>query len=649
MSGFKNLFTPIHLGKLQLKNRIVLPAMETHMADSNGYVTDQMVSYYRERAKGGAGLIIIENATVHPHGRVNHRMLCIHDDTYLPGLKELISVIHQEGAKACIQLNHAGRQTLREFINTQPVAPSPLPCPSLKEVPRELTTEEINHIVRAFTEAAQRSVEAGVDAIELHMAHGYLLCQFLSPYSNIRTDQYGGSTENRARIALEIIRGIKNRIDDQLPIICRISADEYVTGGINLHESKKIAKILVDAGIEGLNVSACNYESAYFNMPSYYQQEGCFVHLAQGIKEVVSVPVMAVGRIRKPEMAEKILQERKADLICMGRALIADPYLPVKTLQGKVEEIRPCISCNRCIESIYHGKMYCVVNPHLEQEEENTIQTQGERVLVIGGGPAGIQASIELSKRGKEVTLIEREESLGGQLKVASLAPGKYPLKEFLEYLLREVKKNKVTIRLRDELTPKFLDGFKPDRIVVATGSHHTIPEIKGMEDCDCLTVDQAFLKPEHVGGKVLIIGGGPEGAELADFLAHQGKKVTMVEMKRLIGYGLSPSVRFHLSHRLMENPNIEILLRSRVVEVGRGFVVIEHKRELSKWNGYDTLVVATHKVRNDTQFVKGLGKTMVNVIEYIGDAREPRSLKEAIHEGLSVSKNEVVLKVKEL
>jgi 2,4-dienoyl-CoA reductase-like NADH-dependent reductase (Old Yellow Enzyme family) len=262
MAEFEILLTPINLGNLQLKNRIVLPAMETHMADLNGYVTDQMISYYRERAKGGVGLIILENTAVHPHGRVNQGMLCIHNDTYISRLKDLVSAIHQEGTKVCIQLNHAGRQTLREFINSQPVAPSPLPCPSLKEVPRELTREEIGTIVRAFTEAAQRGVEAGVDAIELHMAHGYLLCQFLSPYSNVRTDQYGGNTENRARIAVEVIRSIKNTIGVHIPVICRISADEYVKGGIDLTESKKIAKILVDAGIEALNVSACNNESA---------------------------------------------------------------------------------------------------------------------------------------------------------------------------------------------------------------------------------------------------------------------------------------------------------------------------------------------------------------------------------------------------
>jgi len=422
---FNRLFAPIRIGAMTVKNRIVLPAMGTRLADRQGYLTDRLIAYYRERARGGAGYLTVEHACVHPSGRAHENMVGLYDDRYIEGFARLAEAVHQEGAKVVVQLNHAGRQTLSTITGEQPVAPSAVACPIMKEVPRALTADEIPGLVDAFCQAALRVKASGCDGVEFHMARGYLFCQFLSPHANQRQDEYGGDVLRRCRFALAVLESVRRQVGPDFPLICRISADEMVAGGLRIDESKIIARHLQKAGADAIHVSACTYASYAYNMPCYYLEEGCFAHLAAEIKSVVDVPVIAVGRIRTPSKAESLLQSGQADLVAMGRALIADPFLPQKSFSGAVAAIRPCLSCNRCFESISQDKLTCAVNPDVgvEIRSKTSLALKRKQLLVVGAGPGGMEAAKVAAERGHRVVLYEAQQQLGGQLRQASLPP----------------------------------------------------------------------------------------------------------------------------------------------------------------------------------------------------------------------------------
>ncbi|UCE35062.1 MAG: NADH:flavin oxidoreductase, partial [Deltaproteobacteria bacterium] len=363
-----HLFSSFSIGTLRTENRIVMPPMATNYATPEGYVSERLIAYYVERAKGGVGYINTEHTGILQQGKAAPYMLLISTDEHGSSIRNLVEAIHGVGVKIVVQISHAGRQTSSTVTGSQIVGPSPIPCPTRDETPHELSIPEIEEIIRAFSAAAQRVKEAGADGVELHMAHGYLICSFLSPFSNRRTDRYGGNVQNRARLATEVLKSVRGRVGPDFPIICRLSGDEYVDGGLRVEETKQIAKILENEGADALHVSACNAASGYLNHPPYYVEEGVFVHLAQAVKSEVGIPVITVGRIRSPVMADRIIREGKADLVSMGRALIADPYIAKKAKDGRFEEIIPCISCNRCIQTLRKGAVQCAVNPEAGNE-----------------------------------------------------------------------------------------------------------------------------------------------------------------------------------------------------------------------------------------------------------------------------------------
>lgn len=367
-----DILTTFEISSLTLKNRLVMPAMGTGFAGREGAITDRLINYYRARAKGGVGLIILEEAAVEPIGLGYGHELRIYEDSNLDGFKRLAEAIHHEGAKVFMQLAHAGRQTLRAVIKAQPVGPSPIPCLKFKETPRELTISEIQDIEKAFIRGALRARDLGYDGVEIHAAHGYLLCEFLSPISNVRKDEYGGGIDNRVRILVNIIQGIRKTVGPDFPIFIKISADEYCEGGITLEESLRIGKILEDSAAWAITPSAGNYGTFNWVVQPAEKEPGCLVHLAEAFKRKVHIPVIAVGRINDPSLAERILRENKTDLIAMGRALIADPYLPRKVEEGRLGEINKCIADNACIKTLFkRGRdMVCTVNENLGTERE---------------------------------------------------------------------------------------------------------------------------------------------------------------------------------------------------------------------------------------------------------------------------------------
>ncbi len=627
------LFSPFSIGTLEVQNRIVMPPMATRYATLEGFATDRQTAYYVERARGGVGYITVEHTGILEQGRAHPNMLLISSDEHASRIEGLIEAVHSAGGKILIQINHAGRQTASAVTGSPIVGPSPIPCPTKDETPRELSVSEIEEIIEAFTVAAQRVKNAGADGVELHMAHGYLLCSFLSPFSNQRRDQYGGDIQGRARFALEVLKSVRNRVGPDFPISCRLSGDEYVDGGLKIEETKQVAQILEKEGANVLHVSACNAASGYLNHPPYYVEEGVFVHLAEAIKSVVKIPVITVGRIRNPAMAEQVLREGKADLVSMGRALIADPHMPKKAQEGRLEDINLCISCNRCIQTLRKEAVRCAVNPETGNEDRFRFSKtdRPKRVWIVGGGPGGLKAAEITALRGHQVTLFERDQKLGGRMRLAALPPKKAVLNDFLDYLERRVRGLGVTLELDKEFTPDMLGTGKPDAVIVASGALPLFPDWKGMEESGALSVDDILSGEGDVGKRVLVVGAGGIGAETADYLSEMGKEVTLVEMLEEIAADLVVHLKHYLFQRLAEK-GVTILTSTKVKELGKGYALVEDASGTRKIDGFDTIVLAVGS-KADDRIAKSLeGK--VPELHVIGDASEPREALEAVYEG---------------
>ena len=614
-----------------------MPPMATNFAGEDGAVNERHIAYYVERAKGGVGYITFEHTGVLKQGRAFPNMALIDSDQHIPPFRKLVEAIHQENGKILIQINHAGRQTSSSITGSPIVAPSAIPCPIRKEMPRELSPEEIQKIIEAFGEAARRVKETGADGVEIHMAHGYLINQFLSPFSNKRADEFGGDPDRRMRMAIEVLRTVRNKVDTDFLVFCRLSGDEYVEDGLKLEDTKEIAKALERNGADALHISACVAASGYLNHPPYYAEEGLFVHLAQGIKSVVGIPTITVGRIRTPELANQILEENKADLISMGRALIADPYLPMKTLQGRREEIIPCISCNRCILSIRKGPLQCAVNPETGREALFKLKKaeHPKRVWIIGGGPAGMKAAEVAARRGHQVTLYEEKERLGGRFLLAAIPPRKQVLNEFIEQLTRQLKKQPIKIALGKPFTLASLKRGRPDVVIIATGAKPFFPPIDGIEDSQAISVEEALSDPTHLGKKVLVIGGGGIGAEVADYLSENGKEVTLIEMREGIALDLVAHLQHFLNKRLREK-GAQILTSTKAIRFEKEGLWVEDPQGTKRLGGFDSIVIALGSIPND-ELVESL-KGKAPEVYVVGDASKPREVMEAVLEGEDIA-----------
>ncbi|QUL99072.1 MAG: FAD-dependent oxidoreductase [Candidatus Fermentithermobacillus carboniphilus] len=631
----KSIFSPITINQMTLRNRLVVPPMVTNYGTEKGEVTDRLITYLEARARGGFGLITLEATAVHPGGRGFQKQVGLWDDSQIPGLADLAAAIHRHGARLSVQLFHAGRQTYSAVLGTQSVSASAVPCPVCKEVPRELNLSGIKEIVRSFAKAAERARIAGADALEIHGAHGYLVNQFVSPYSNRRVDEYGGSLKNRMRFPLEVIAEVRKAVGADFPVIYRISARERVPGGLTLEENLVIARILSEAGIDAFHVSTGVYGSMPYIIPPYSLPEGLNVEDAHAIREATGLPVIVAGRITEVFMAESIVSTGKADMVAMGRASIVDPDLPRKAAAGAFDDIRPCISCNQgCIGGLLGPamEMSCLVNPTVGKEKEFAVTPAPvkKKVMVVGAGPAGLEAARILAQRGHSVVLSDKSDRFGGQFRLAALPPEKQPLAKLIRWQADQAAKAGVTVKLGNEVTRQVVTDARPDTVVVATGGKPLIPRIPGADAPWVASAWDVLAGKAPTGQNVLIMGGGSVGCETADYLLHLEKRVTIVEMLGELARDVESTTRYFLLQRL-NNLGANVVLNATIVEITRDGVIYERQGQRQELRGFDTLVAAFGTAPENSLVKDILG--IVTEVYVIGDAEEPRRAIDAIRD----------------
>lgn len=644
---FRFLFEPIQVGTVTLNNRIVSTAHSTRFAE-DGIVGDRFCAYHEARAKGGVGLIITEAQPVHPSSVPRLGMIHNWDDRVIPGFRNLAKAVHRYGTKIFGQISHHGRQ-MSSALSGQPIlAPSAIPCPLKREIPKEMEVEEIEEIVGNFGKAARRLKEGGFDGVEVMIGHGYLLNEFLSPAMNKRTDEYGGSLENRMRIIFQILDSVRKHVGNDFTCGVRMSGDEFIKEGLTLEDMREVARLLEGTGqIDYLNVSAGNYAVPHFIVPPWYVPPGAFVYLSAGIKEEVNVPVGCVGRINDPILAEKILENHQADLVGMCRALIADPELPKKALEGRLEDIRPCIGCRQMCSGVGSATtlfLGCTVNASVGYEREREILSPCEKkkkVLVIGGGPAGLEAGRVAASRGHQVILFEKNRELGGQVELFTRDPMRAEFGGLIRFLIKQNEKLGVEVRLGEEMTPEMIMRENPDAVILANGSTPWRPPIPGIEKEEVLDTWQVLKKEKVVGANVAIIA-GREGHQaplsLAEFLVDQGKKVMVFSELSVVGADIEVNTFRMLYQRLYEK-KVDLRPFTAVKEIKDRKVVIHNvfTKNEEEIDGIDTVVIAAGN-RSNNQMYRAL-KGKVKELYAIGDCVSPRKVNDAMIEGNRVGR----------
>ena len=631
----KKIFEPVRIGAMEIKNRIVLPPMGTGYSEERK-IGSRIIDYYEARARGGTGLIITEGIAPGVKSQ-GPRQLSLGDDQDLSGWRKLVDAVHRHGAKIAVQLHHAGYEH-RDGAFVQ-VAPSAIKVPGrmigvMGQLPHELTVDEIGEIVRWHADATRRAKEVGIDAVEIHSAHQYLIASFLSSASNKRQDQYGGTLENKSRLLIEIIEAMKAAVGPDYPIWPRINVCEYgVEDGITVEESRKVVPLAVKAGAQAIHASA--YAAFSFITKAPLPDTASFlVPLAEEVKKVTDVPVIAVGRLDL-ETGEKALLEGKADLIAIGRRLIADPELPNKAAEGRTDEIKACIGCFECIERLgsRNEGLICTINPATGQEGVRLIQPAArvKNVWVIGSGPAGLEAARVAALRGHKVTLLEKDQKLGGQLNIAALPPNKGDILPWLNYLTHQLELTGVKIRLRTEVTPELVAEEKPDVVILALGGVPITPDIPGINGPQVATAQDILNGKKKTGQEVVVIGGGLVGCETGHYLAEKGKKVTIIEMLKRMANEMGPMVRRRLMDGLKQY-QVAMLTEAKCQEISAAGVTVMTADGGKTLFPADTVVLAVGYHTNDHLFKTLQGR--VPEIHCVGDSSQPQGIMEAVRDG---------------
>jgi 2,4-dienoyl-CoA reductase (NADPH2) len=681
-SRLRMLLEPFQIGRVKLRNRIVRAPTSMDFTDTNEYVTERVKDYFEILAKGGVGLIITDGVHIDSRASKGLHRLVIDDDKFIPGLRELAEVIHGHGCPTFLQLNHPGPKQSQKISGSQPVASTSLD-PDEKvtrslDPARALSIAEIEELMDKFAKGAARAQEAGFDGVEIHGAHNYLINSFLSRVWNKRQDVYGcQDLESRARFIVEIIRTIKERVGQDFPVGIRFNGGEWgVEKGITSDESQGLGKIFEGAGADFLHISGFGY-GAYYGMLRPEQilypepakeiiplvkkikKPGVFVTRAEAIKRVVSIPVIGVGRL-DPQLGEWLLRKGKVDLIAFSRRLLADPELPNKVAAGRLADIAPCTACLHCANNFsLHKPVVCRINAVLGREQEYAIRSAGnkKKVLVVGGGPAGMEAARVAALRGHEVILYEKEHKLGGLLSLAALIKG-IDIEDFpalIRYLKTQITELGVKVRLGKKVDLRTIEEIKPDVVILATGGRLTVPEIRGTKNRRVMTSAELHQKAKiplmlfgprllrwltrfwlPIRKRVVILGGLIHGCETAEFLIKRGRKVTIVETSDQLGTGI---IEMHKERLLpwLTTEGVNMLSGVKYVEITDQGVIIIDRQGNKQAIQADTIVIATPPVPN-TELVNNL-KGKVPEVHIIGDAKDPRLIIDAIADGLHVGR----------
>lgn len=657
------LFEPVKIGGLELKNRMVMPAIH-HSYTPDGFVNDRLVRYYETRARGGVGLVMVGGCSIDIVGS-GPFMVGLHDDCFIEGLSRLTGAVKGAGAKIGAQLYQAGRYSFSRGPGQEAIAPSPLASRLTRQVPREMTREDIDTVIESFAAAALRAKQAGFDAVEIIASAGYLICQFLSPVTNQRTDDYGGSWENRCRFGIEVIGKVRERVGKDYTLFVRLSGHDFIPGSNTNWEAAAFAAKLEKAGADCFNVTGGWHETRIPQLTGDLPRGG-FAYLARGVKEAVKVPVVASNRINDPQVAEQILKDGSADLVSVGRGLIADPDFPNKVKSGDFRSIRRCLACNQgCMDMVFTGQsIFCAVNPLAGREHEVRITPADKprSVLVIGGGPAGLEAARVSALRGHKVTLWEKEDRLGGQLHYAAQPPGKQEFLNLVGYYTHELESAGVEVVLEKEASEEDIISSGYDAVVVATGARPAGAPFPVESDRVVSALD--ILSGKTVPGKkVVVVGGGSVGCETALAVAEMGtlsadslkflmqteaesfenlkmflnrgtRSVTLVEALKGVGRDLGRSTRW-VAMQNLRRLHVKVMDNAAVKKVDGQGVLIERNGEETVLPS-DTVVLATGACSVNDLAEKLDGK--VPELHVIGDASSPRKVTEAIREGFDLA-----------
>ena len=619
---FPTMFSPVQIGTVTVPNRFVVPPMGNNLANTDGTLSDRSLSYYQARAKGGFGLITIESTVVYREAKGGPRKPCLFSDDTVESFRRVAYACHAYGAKVSIQLQHAGPEGNSALTGYPLKAASAMPASAGREIPEAVSNEEVYRIIECYGDAARRAQQAGIDMVEVHCAHGYLVSTFISQRTNNRTDEFGGCFENRMRLPRLIIESIRRKTGGNLPILCRINACDEVEGGQSVQDAAAVAAYLEqECGVDALHVTRAVHLHDEFMWAPGVTHGGFNADLVTEIKRAVSVPVIAVGRFTEPQYAELLVKQGRADLIAFGRQSIADPELPAKARNGQLETLSPCIGCLLgCVPNMFAGKpITCAVNPCVGRECELSPAPEKKRVTVVGGGPGGLYAAWACAVRGHQVTLVEKSSELGGNFRIAAYPTGKGQLTEAIRSMIVKCQQAGVDLRCGVEAEEMLLRSLAPDAIILATGSTPLILPIPGLSDCGYVTAQDMLDGKAQMGKCVLVVGGGMVGCEAAEYLAERGHQVAVIEMKDVIAADVTPENRRYMFENFKEN---HVLLRpgAKVTQFytdGVDYALADGST--GSLRGYDNIVLAMGS-RSNTD-LKDTAEKVAGQVLVIGEA----------------------------